>query len=131
MSVIHTSSSRKTAVARATLKAGKGVVRFNGTKLENVSNTLVREIIEEPLFIADKAAKNVNISINTRGGGIIGQAEAARTAIAKALTEHDKSLEPTFMEYDRTLLVKDVRLKETSKPNRHGKARAKVQKSYR
>jgi small subunit ribosomal protein S9 len=131
MKVIHTSGSRKRAVARATLKPGKGIVRFNSLNLTQVHNALVKEKIEEPLFIAGDIAKKVNISVKTQGGGIIGQAEAARSAIAKALSEFDKSLAKTYMDYDRTLLVQDVRLKETHKPNRHGKARAKVQKSYR
>lgn len=131
MKVIHTSSSRKTAIARATLKPGKGAIRLNGTLLPNITNVLIREKLEEPLVIAGKSAEKVDISIKTHGGGIIGQAEAARTAIAQALTEFDKKLEAAFLEYDRTLLVKDVRRKETHKPNRHGKARGKVQKSYR
>jgi len=131
MKVINTSSSRKRAVARATLKEGKGIIRYNSMPLAHITNMLVREKIEEPLFIGGKIAESVDIHVKTHGGGPIGQAEAARTAIAKALTEFDKSLEPIFLEYDRTLLVKDVRRKETHKPNRHGKARAKVQKSYR
>ncbi|MEM4366460.1 MAG: 30S ribosomal protein S9, partial [Candidatus Woesearchaeota archaeon] len=43
----------------------------------------------------------------------------------------DKSLQQAFLSYDRALLVSDIRKKEERKPNRHGKARAKVQKSYR
>lgn len=131
MKAINTSSSRKRAVARATLTAGKGIVRLNKVPITQITNILVREKVTEPLLIAGKAAEKVDIDITAHGGGMIGQAEAARTAIAIALTAHDKSLEVIFSEYDRTLLVKDVRRREPSKPNRHGKARAKVQKSYR
>ncbi len=51
----------------------------------------------------------------------------------KALIDYTKSerLKETFLKYDRNLLVADVRRKEPSKPNRHGQARAKRQKSYR
>ena len=131
MKPIHTSSSRKRAVARATVKAGKGVIRFNDQLLENMQNQLMREKIEEPIVIAGDKVKKLDIRVKTHGGGLIGQAEAARTAIAKALAMVDKNLTKTYMDYDRTLLVRDVRIKETHKPNRHGKARAKVQKSYR
>ena len=131
MNVIHKSSSRKRAVAHATLRKGKGVIRVNSQELSQIKNILVREKVEEPLFIAGSAAKKVDISVRTNGGGIIGQAEAARSAIAKALAEFDKKLTETFMNYDRALLISDVRRKETHKPNRQGKARGKVQKSSR
>jgi ribosomal protein S9 len=52
-------------------------------------------------------------------------------AIARALVEKDKKLKEVFLDYDRQLLVADVRQKESAKPNSHGKARAKRQKSYR
>lgn len=131
MKIIHTSGTRKRAIARATFRPGKGVVRVNSVLLENIQNELIREKVTEPVFLGAAAIKKVNISIKVHGGGVIGQAEAARTAVARGLVQVDKTLHKTFMDYDRTLLVTDVRLKETHKPNRHGKARAKVQKSYR
>ena len=87
--------------------------------------------LQEPLILAGDIAKSVDISITVFGGGCIAQAEAARLAIAKALVQHTKKLEKTFSDYDRHLLVADVRRKETRKPNTHGKARSKRQKSYR
>lgn len=131
MKPIHTSGSRKEAVARATLKEGSGIVRVNLQRLELLTNPLVKERLEEPLVMAKDTARKVDIVVNTRGGGSIGQAEAARIAIARALCQFDKSLAKEFITYDRTLLVNDVRRKETHKPNCHGKARAKRQKSYR
>ena len=61
-----------------------------------------------------------------------GQIEAARLALAKALVEFSssKKLEEAFLEYDRHLLVADVRRKEACKPG-DSKARAKRQTSYR
>ncbi|MBD3319103.1 30S ribosomal protein S9 [Candidatus Woesearchaeota archaeon] len=131
MKPIHTSSSRKRAIARVTLHKGTGLVRINNQELSTIPNVLWKEKILEPLRLAGDAAKKIDVSIKTEGGGAIGQAEAARTALALAITQFDKSLSKPFAEYDRTLLVRDVRRKETHKPNRHGKARAKVQKSYR
>lgn len=133
MKIVHTSGKRKNAVARATLKEGKGNVRINGILLDNYEPKLSRLKVREPLLIAGDMAEKVNISIDVSGGGVSSQAEAARLALAKALAKHSRSdkLEKQFLAYDRTFLVADVRRKETRKPNRHGKARAKVQKSYR
>lgn len=93
--------------------------------------TLFRAKIEEALILAGDTASKVNIDVTVNGGGVNGQAEAARTAIAKALAQFDKKLHSKYLEYDRAFLVPDVRRKETRKPNCHGKARAKRQKSYR
>ena len=133
MKNIHTSGKRKTAVARATLKQGKGIVRINNTPIELINPKMSRLKLMEPLIIAGDAADKVDIDIDVFGGGRTSQAEAARLAIAKALVSSTKSdkLKEMFLNYDRNLLVADVRRKEIAKPNRHGQARAKVQKSYR
>lgn len=129
--VINTSGKRKEAVARATLKKGNGHVIVNGASIELQEPKLYRMRMKEPLLLAGDVAKKVNITVKTKGGGIAGQADAARLAIAKALAEYDNKLEDVFSEYDRLLLVADSRRKEATKPNRQGKARAKRQKSYR
>jgi len=131
MKIIHTVGKRKTATARATLRPGTGIIRINSKLLMTIPSDLPKAKIKEPLLLAGDIAKTVDIKINVKGGGTNTQAEAARLAIAKALAEHNKDLKKTFMEYDRTFLVADVRRKEPSKPNRQGKARAKIQKSYR
>ncbi len=128
---IHTSGKRKRAIARATLRPGKGVVTINNTTLGVYKPRMAQMRIQEPLLLAKDVASKVNISVNVRGGGIASQADASRLAIAKALSEHEPSLRQAFLEYDRQLLVADVRRKESAKPNTHGKARAKRQKSYR
>ena len=129
--VIHTKGKRKRAVARATLKEGKGKLRVNGKLLDIIEPKLVRLKVREPLILAGDVASKVDISVNVYGGGIMSQADASRLAIAKSLVQYSKKLEKVFLDYDRQLLVADVRRKETHKPNRHGKARAKRQKSYR
>jgi small subunit ribosomal protein S9 len=128
---IHVSGTRKSAVARATLTPGAGVIRVNSQLLATYEPALSRLKILEPVIIAGDRAKTVNISVNVHGGGVSSQAEAARLVVARALAEYDNNLRKAFLDYDRVLLVADVRRKETHKPNCHGKARAKRQKSYR
>jgi|TARA_Y100000310_G_scaffold336613_1_gene421639 small subunit ribosomal protein S9 len=132
MKITNTAGKRKRAIARATLKPGNGKVIVNNQPLEIYQPKINRLKIEEPLLIAkDFVDKNIDIYVTVRGGGYNGQAEAARLAIARALLHFDKKLEKLFLDYDRHLLVADVRRKETAKPNRHGNARSKRQKSYR
>ena len=131
MKVIHTSGKRKRSIARATLEEGKGIVRINGLKLENWHPGMYNLMVREALLLAGDTASSVDINVNVYGGGVSGQAQACRLAIARGLVEMKKDLEKTFLDYDRQLLVADVRRKETRKPARHGKARAKRQKSYR
>ena len=128
---IVTSGKRKSAIARASLTDGSGIVTINGIDLKAIKPELVRLLIQTPLLLADEAAKKVDIAVHVSGGGFNSQAEASALAIAKALAKHDKHLDKVFLAYDRQLLVADVRRKECSKPNKHGQARAKRQKSYR
>lgn len=130
MKIINTSGKRKRAIARATLSPGKGVVRVNSFLLETLEPEMLRLRIEEPLILAGDVAKKVDISVIINHGGITGQANAARLAIGRALVKFDSKLEKVFLNYDRQLLVADVRRKEAAKPN-DSKARAKRQKSYR
>lgn len=131
--VILVSARRKTAVARAIIREGKGRVRINGVPLEIYQPELARWKILEPLLLAGNNIRaKVDIDVNVRGGGIMGQASAARTAIARALVEWTQSqeLKELFLKYDRHLLVEDPRQAEPKKP-RGRSARAKRQKSYR
>mgnify|MGYP002640587757 CR=1 FL=1 len=132
MKLVQTSGNRKRAVARATLRPGKGIVVVNNLLLDHYQPTLARMKIMEPLLIGDKVASKVNISVRVHGGGQISQAEAVRLAIAKGLVEFSKSdaLKTAYLEYDRHMLVADTRRKEPCKPG-DSKARAKRQKSYR
>ena len=130
---VHESGKRKSAVARATVTEGTGKVKINNMDLDIYQPKMYRMRIREPLILSGEKAKKVNISVKVNGGGIAGQADAARLAIAKALSKffNDSKLDETFLSYDRQLIVADVRRKETTKPNTHGKARGKRQKSYR
>ena len=133
MKIINTSGKRKKAIARATLREGTGIIRVNKILLDFYTPKISRLKLREPLLLAGDFSNKIDVDINVRGGGFNSQAEASRLALAKAMVEFSKGskLKETFLEYDRNLLVADVRRKEPSKPNRHGKARSKIQKSYR
>jgi len=130
--VVNASGKRKTAVARATVQKGTGLVRINKKPVELYEPEIARWKILEPIKIADKHIGNVNIDVNVNGGGFMSQASAVRTAIAKGLVDFtgDPSLKIAFLDHDRSLLVSDSRRKESKKPLGRG-ARKKRQKSYR
>jgi len=129
MKVIHASGKRKRAIARATLTEGKGKVMINNRLLQSFDSPTFRDRITEPFLLAENPLVNINVKVV--GGGVSGQAEACRVAIARALVSFDKKLKIVFDGYDRLLLVADVRRKESRKPNRQSKARARKQTSYR
>ncbi len=128
---IQVSGKRKKAVARVSLKSGSGIVRVNKLNIENYEPAIARMKIKEPLLLAKGVADKLDISVNVSGGGFMGQAEAARLGIARALVRHNDKLKSLFLDYDRQLLVADVRRREKRKPNTQGHARSKKQKSYR
>jgi small subunit ribosomal protein S9 len=131
--VLVVSGKRKTAIARAVVKSGIGRIRINRTPLEILEPEISREKIREPLLqVGDDVWKQLDIDVKVFGGGYMGQAEAARMAVANALLKWTKSthLRTVFAEYDRTMIVGDSRRKEPKKFGGPG-ARAKGQKSYR
>ncbi len=130
--VIHTSGKRKTSIARGKFREGKGRVRINKRPVELYQPELARLKISEPLTLAGKLAENVDIDVRVVGGGVMGQAEAARMVIAKGLVQwtSDMDLKEKYNQYDRTMLVGDPRRSEPKKYGGRG-ARARRQKSYR
>ena len=130
---IVVSGKRKSAIARAVLTTGGGKIRINDKDYKNFQE-FDKLSIEEPLRIYEHiiGKPNFDVEITVRGGGEKGQIEAARLALARAINKfsNSKKLEKTFNEYDRNLLVADVRRKEAYKPM-DSKARAKRQSSKR
>ncbi len=127
------SAKRKTAVAFATIKKGKGRVRINKYPLEIYEPKYARMKIMEPLILAgEEITREIDIYAKAKGGGFMGQTNAIRTAIARALVEWTGSeeLKRKFLEYDRSLLIEDPRRRE---PKKFGgrSARARFQKSKR
>lgn len=127
--IIHASGKRKRAIARATLRPGKGRITINNRLLELYQPKLARDRIMEPFWLGGELG-NFDIEVKVNGGGFMSQAEASRLAISRALVKHNSSLKNIFLNYDRHMLVADVRRKETCKPN-DSKARKARQKSYR
>ncbi|WP_440990078.1 30S ribosomal protein S9 [Haloarchaeobius baliensis] len=130
--VTNTSGKKKTAIARATVKEGEGRVRINSKPVELVEPEISRLKMLEPFRIVDGVRDDVDVDVEVSGGGISGQADAVRTAIARGLVQHagDAELRDAYMEFDRSLLVNDVRQSEPKKWGGPG-ARARYQKSYR
>src|SRR3989344_6271373 len=90
--IVHVSGKRKRAIARVTLKPGKGIVRINHLLLDFYKPELARMRIQEPLLLAGLISKKVDISINVKGGGWNSQTDACRTGIGKALVQFNPSL---------------------------------------
>jgi small subunit ribosomal protein S9 len=128
---ILTTGKRKSSVARAYLTDGSGIITINGLSLDCLEPEMARLKIQEPLILIGDAAKKYDVTLNVFGGGFMGQTSAARLALARALVQKNEKFKEVFLSYDRQLLVADVRRKEQRKPNSHGSARAKRQKSYR
>ncbi len=130
--IINTSGKRKTAIARATLKAGKGIIRVNSVPLEQYGSDVTRMKISEPILLYPNGVNGIDVAIDVAGGGVMGQAEAVRTALARGIVlwHNEPQIKDIYLTYDRTLLVNDSRQKESKKPHGRG-ARKKFQKSYR
>jgi small subunit ribosomal protein S9 len=127
------SGKRKTALSRAVVRQGIGRVYINKVPLEIYEPEIAREKMFEPLVQAgEEVWKQLDLDVTTKGGGYMGQAEAARTAIANAVLKWTKSthLRSVYAEYDRAMIAGDSRKKEPKKFGGPG-ARSRDQKSYR
>jgi len=133
MKRIVVSGKRKRAVARAVLIEGDGKVTINKKDYKNLQ-MFDRLKIEEPLRIAEQiiGKRNFDVAISVRGSGDKSQVEAARLALARSIIKfsNNKELERAFLDYDRNLLIADIRRKEAYKPG-DSKARKKRQSSKR
>lgn len=133
MNKIIASGKRKTAIARAIIKQGKGNIKINKKNYQTLY-LFDKLRIEEVLKIAEKVLGNNNfdVEISVKGGGEKSQIDASRLALAKAIVKFTDSekLKQVFSDFDKHLIVADVRRKETYKPN-DSKARSKRQSSKR
>ncbi|XRO76528.1 30S ribosomal protein S9 [Methanocaldococcus sp. 10A] len=133
--LVITVGKRKRAIARAVAREGKGRIRINKIPIELIEPKYKRMKLMEPILLAgEEVISQMDIDVTVKGGGVMGQMDAARTAIGKAIVEFtgSKELRDKFLAYDRTLLVSDARRTEPHKPSRSTKGpRAKRQKSYR
>ena len=119
---------RKRAVARVFLRPGNGKITVNGREFENYfQNDASRFIVKQPLVLTETADK-FDILINTQGGGPVGQAGAAKLAIARALLEFNIELRAKLKEAG--FLTRDAREHERKKYGQKG-ARKRFQFSKR
>lgn len=127
LNVIYVSGKRKTSIARAIVKPGKGVVRINSFSLDAYSPQLALMKVKEALMIAGDAYKNLDFNVSVEGGGVMSQAEAVRLVIAKGIVNFtkDELLKEKYLSYDRHLLVADTRRTESQKPCRSSARRGK------
>jgi small subunit ribosomal protein S9 len=130
---IVVSGKRKTSIAKATIKKGKGRVFINKKPYENF-DFFKKLTIQEPLEIAKKILGDIDFDVwvSVKGGGSESRIQACRLAIARALVAITKNqeLKRAFVKYDKNLLVADTRRKEPNKPG-DSKARRKRQSSFR
>jgi len=130
---IIASGKRKTAIARAILTEGSGKIRVNKKDYKNLQ-MFDKLKIEEPLRIAEKILNKLNfdVFINVKGGGEKAQIEAARLALARVIVKfaNNEQLVKAYVNYDKNLLIADIRRKEAYKPG-DSKARKKRQSSKR
>ncbi len=124
MSVINTIGRRKTSVARLYMQPGAGSITVNGKVLDQYfPSEIKRIIVNQPLVLTQKLAM-FDININVDGGGITGQAEAIRLAIARALV--DNAAEDKSVLKKEGFMTRDSRMVERKKPGRK-KARRRFQ----
>eukprot|EP00879_Flechtneria_rotunda_P000217 GHRR01000291.1.p1 GENE.GHRR01000291.1~~GHRR01000291.1.p1 ORF type:complete len:145 (+),score=45.66 GHRR01000291.1:69-503(+) len=137
---VQTFGRKKSAVAVAYAKPGKGLVKLNGIPLELIKPEALGHKVFEPLLLLGKQRWGfLDIRLRVKGGGHVSQIYALRQAIAKAIIAYYQKyvdeqskvqIKETLLQYDRTLLVADPRRCEPKKFGGRG-ARARFQKSYR
>jgi small subunit ribosomal protein S9 len=128
MEVINTIGRRKTSVARIYMQPGKGKISINNKDMQEYFPVDIMQIIvKQPLTVVDVDGK-YDIKVNVDGGGVKGQAEAVRLAIARALCKVDEEFRPPLKK--EGFLTRDARMVERKKYGRR-KARKKFQFSKR
>jgi len=131
---------KKNSVAVASVRAGKGVLRVNGSPIELLEPASLRVKVLEPILLLGlKKFQNLDIRIRVRGGGYVSQIYAIRQALSKGVVAYyqkyvneteKREIKELLLQYDRSLLVADPRRCEPKKYGGPG-ARARYQKSYR
>ncbi|MFZ9548977.1 MAG: 30S ribosomal protein S9 [Bacteroidia bacterium] len=128
MKIINTSGRRKTSVARAYVQAGSGQITVNGKDFKLYFKTpTLHYYVTQSLQIA-QAREQFDVAVNVKGGGVTGQAQAIRLAIATALVENNEAFKKDLRAAG--LLTRDPRMVERKKFGQK-KARKRFQFSKR
>ena len=128
MEVYNAIGRRKTSIARVYLKKGKGKITVNKQEIGDYFKTVTNVYKVHQPFVLTENDKAFDVDINVRGGGITGQAEAARLGISGALLEVNPEYRTVLKA--EGLLTRDSRMVERKKPGQK-KARKKFQFSKR
>ncbi|MBJ6144570.1 30S ribosomal protein S9 [Hymenobacter sp. BT559] len=128
MAATNTSGRRKTSVARVYMQAGQGNITINNRDMKSYfANELLENIVNQPLATLEQVGQ-YDIQVNVSGGGIAGQAEAIRLAIAKALVSDNAEVKSALRK--EGFVTRDPRMVERKKFGKR-KARRSFQFSKR
>ncbi len=128
MEVINTIGRRKAAIARVYVSEGKGQIIVNNRDFKDYfPDKQLHYIVEQPLNLLE-IRNSYDIKVNLNGGGMSGQAEALRLAIARALIKINPEYKPTLRA--EGFVTRDPRVVERKKPGQP-KARKRFQFSKR
>ncbi len=128
MEIINTLGRRKTSVARVYMKPGKGKVTVNKRDYTEFFPIATLQAKVQQAFNVTETTGKYDVTVNVRGGGINGQAEAIRLGISRALVTVDEEYKPLLKA--KGLMTRDPRMPERKKPGQPG-ARKKFQFSKR
>ena len=128
MEAIHTIGRRKTSIARVYMEHGNGNIVINDKDYKQYFPTLTLQYVVNQAFEITNNLGKYDLVVNVQGGGVTGQAEAIRLAVARALVKIDGEFKPLLKAQD--LMTRDPRMVERKKPGRK-KARKKFQFSKR
>ncbi|MFY9115934.1 MAG: 30S ribosomal protein S9 [Bacteroidales bacterium] len=129
MEVINALGRRKSAVARVYVQPGKGNIIINDRPLENYFKEDTLQYIARQALELTGTTAQFDVKVNMFGGGVKGQAEALRLAIARALCKIDAEAYRGILK-SNGMLTRDAREVERKKPGRPG-ARKRFQFSKR
>ncbi|MGQ0828099.1 MAG: 30S ribosomal protein S9 [Bacteroidota bacterium] len=128
MEVVNTLGRRNTAVARAYVQKGKGEIMINNKDYKAYFTTTTLQYKINQAFNVTKTLGEYDVKVNVKGGGVTGQAEAVRLAIARALVEMDANHKPALKAEE--LMTRNPKMVERKKPGQK-KARKRFQFSKR
>ena len=128
MENINAVGRRKASVVRVYLKQGSGTITCNGKEYKDYFSMVhQQQTVVEPLEALELTG-SYDVNMNAAGGGVKGQAEAARLAIARALVKIDPENKAKLKAINPDMFTRDARVVERKKP---GLKKARKATQYR
>jgi small subunit ribosomal protein S9 len=128
METTHTIGRRKTSIARVYLTKGNGSIKVNNKDYKEYFTTLPLQYKINQVFQVSNTMEQYDVHINVEGGGVSGQAEAIRMAMARAMIKLNPDFRPSLK--SEGFLTRDPRMVERKKSGQK-KARKRFQFSKR